>query len=120
VSRQRLGALGERLARRHLEEKGYCILDANFRSPYGEVDMVARHGEHLVFVEVRTRRGRGFGTPEESLTPAKGERLVATAQSYLEAHPQPSGLWRIDVVAVELSPQGKLLRIEVIENAVWG
>ncbi len=118
MSRQSLGALGERLARRHLEDKGYHILEANFRSPYGEVDLVARHGEHLVFVEVRARRGRNFGTPEESMTPAKGQRLVATAQSYLEAHPHPSGLWRIDFVAVELSPQGKLLRIEIIENAV--
>lgn len=117
-SRQRLGALGERLAAAHLEREGYRILEANYRCPQGEIDLVAQEGEYLVFLEVRTRRGRNFGTPEESFTKAKAERLAVLAESYLESHGGLSSLWRIDLVAVELSSRGVLSRIEVIKNVV--
>lgn len=78
---------------------------------------MARKGEFLVFVEVRTRRSHALGTPEESVTQDKKQRLVALAQAYLEAHPAPDQPWRIDVVAVELGP-GVTYRMRLIENAV--
>ena len=67
------------MAGRFLQEKAYRLLDANYRCRWGEVDIVAQEGDELVSVEVRTRRGAEYGTPEESVTAAKARRLIATA-----------------------------------------
>ena len=112
--------MGEKLAAEHLKRLGYLILDTNFRCREGEIDIVARQGDTLVFVEVRTRRGSAFGTPQESLTPAKGRKIIITAQTYLQAHEDLPVDWRIDVVAVEMDKGGKVLRLELIENAFSG
>ena len=84
--RGRLGKWGESHARSYLEAKGYTVLATNYRCRWGEVDIVAYHSEDIVFIEVRTRRGVAFGVPEESVTAAKSQRLVATAQYYLESN----------------------------------
>ncbi len=118
--RQRLGQYGERLAEQHLVSRGYIILARNYRCPAGEMDLVAQAGPMVIFVEVRTRRGRGYGTPEDSITPRKQAHLIAVAQTYLYEHMLDDALWRIDMVAVEMSAQGELLRVEHIENAVEG
>ena len=118
-ARKKLGQRGEDLAVARLEERGYVVRERNWRCPVGEIDVVAEDGDCLVFVEVRTRRGRKFGTPEESVTPAKQAKLVEVAQTYLQEHSW-GGDWRIDVVAVEMTPGGKLLRVELIKNAVTG
>ncbi len=118
--RRGLGRRGEELAARELTRRGYRLRARNWRCAAGEVDIVAEQGEWLVFVEVRTRRGNRFGSPEASITPAKQARLIQVAEAYLDAHHLSDVAWRIDVVAVEMSPQGKLLRIEVYENAVTG
>lgn len=115
--RKALGKLGESLAARELERRGYRIVERNWRCATGEMDLVAEQRGVLVFVEVRARRGSERGTPEESLTPRKQAKLIEVAQAYLEEGTADRD-WRIDVVAVELSPRGKLLRIDVIENAV--
>lgn len=117
--RKKVGRLGETLAADHLKRRGYVIRQRNYRCPAGEMDIVAEDGDCLVFVEVRTRRGREYGTPEESITAAKQARLVEVAQTYLQEHEWP-GDWRIDVVAVELTPGGRLERVSVIQNAVGG
>ena len=116
--RRRLGAFGERLAAAHLEAKGYRIRDRNYRCREGEIDIVAQDGETLVFVEVRTRRGDALGSPAESVTATKEARLVAAATAYVQALSQPPADQRIDVVAVQLSPDGRLLAVEHIEGAV--
>ncbi len=116
--RKRLGDWGERLAADYLRRQGYAIREIKFRCPLGEIDIVAEKGEHLVFVEVRTKRGQAFGTPEESVTPAKAGKLVDLAHTYLQTHDSLPPFWRIDVVAVELTPRGRLSRVELIENAV--
>lgn len=117
-SRRDLGAFGERLAAAHLEAKGYRIRERNFRCPEGEIDIVAEDGDCLVFVEVRARRGDALGTPAESVTAAKERRLVAVARAYLQEHEGLSANQRIDVVSVELTPQGRLLAVQHIEGAV--
>ncbi|MBI2886932.1 MAG: YraN family protein [Chloroflexi bacterium] len=114
--RQRLGALGERLARQHLERLGYQVLEANYRVPTGELDLVALEGGYLVFVEVRTRRGRAFGTPEESVDARKAQRLSALAEEFAQRRPDLPRDMRIDLVAVEFTLRGKLERIEVLRN----
>lgn len=117
--RKKLGQWGETVASHHLEAKGYDIIERNWRCREGEIDLVARAGQEWVFVEVKTRRGRDSGTPEEGLTPYKARQLLALGELYLAAH----GLdvdWRVDLVAVELDKAGKLLRCEHIPNAVLG
>lgn len=116
--RLRLGQRGEQLAARHLAACGYQILAHNYRWRAGEIDLVARHNATLVFVEVRTRSSTTFGVPEESLTPRKRRHLITTAQHYLQAHALEEVNWRIDFVAVELSTQGAVQRITLIENAI--
>jgi putative endonuclease len=118
--RQQLGRRGETLAAEKLTALGYALVARNYRCAAGEIDLVARQGEAWVFVEVRTRRGGQFGTPEDSITPRKRQHLVAAAQTYLQEHQLPDVPWRIDVVAVELSRRGELLRVDVIENAIQG
>ena len=116
--RIRLGALGERAARGYLERTGFTVLDTNYRCPHGEIDIVARDSDSVVFVEVRSRSGRDFGTPEESITAGKARRLVATAQTYLQSREGLPPNWRIDLVAVDVDSRGRIARIERTENAV--
>ncbi len=119
---RRLGDWGERQARLHLEANGYSLLARNFRCRAGEIDIVARQGEQLVFVEVKARRGDAYGTAEESISPARSERLAAVAEEYLQT--RLSGEfssrtdWRIDLVCLNMDRQGRLLSINHIENAV--
>ena len=118
AAKQALGAFGERLAAAHLESKGYRILERNYRRREGEIDIVAARGGCLVFVEVRTRRGQERGSAVESVGPAKGARLAALAEAYCQERPDLPPDRRIDVVAVDLTPEGRLLSIQHIENAV--
>lgn len=120
-ARKRLGRRGEDLATAYLAERGYVVRERNWRCLAGEIDIVAEEGGCLVFVEVRTRRGRKYGSPEESVTPVKQAKLAEVAQTYLQQHGW-EGDWRIDVVAVEMTSGGKLLRVDLIQNAVtdWG
>jgi putative endonuclease len=117
--RHGLGRHGEDLAASHLAAKDYHILDRNWRCETGELDLVARDGPCLVFVEVRTRRGWAMGSPEESITAAKQARLISLGEAYVQAHDW-AGDWRIDVVAVEMDQRGRLLRVDHYENAVTG
>jgi putative endonuclease len=118
--RQRLGRWGENLAADFLEAKGYRILDRNWRSRNGEIDLITQMGETIAFVEVKTRKGRDFGLPEEGLTSNKAKRLQNLAQQYLAQNELHEIDWRIDLVAVELDQNGRLLRCEHIPNAVLG
>jgi putative endonuclease len=103
------------LAAQELQRQGYEIVERNWRCPAGEADIVARSGSVWAFVEVRTRRGEAFGTPEESITPKKRTRMQAVAEQYMVEH----GLWEVDgqllMVAVEIDRTGRLRRVEILE-----
>ncbi len=118
MRRRDTGILGEQLARDFLTKRGYHILENNYRCPEGEIDIIARQNDSLVFIEVRTKTGRGFGSPEESITPAKKRKVKTAALRYQQTHDNLPPSWRIDVVAVELDAKGRVLRLELIENAV--
>jgi putative endonuclease len=118
MKRREVGVLGERIARDFLGRNGYHLLETNYRCPAGEIDIIARHKDALVFIEVRTKRSHQFGSPEESITPAKAKRLRAIAAHYGQKHDNLPASWRIDVVAIVLDKMGKVSRIELIENAV--
>ena len=110
-ARRAQGDAAEDRACRHLEGLGCTIVERNFRTKGGEIDIVARKGDVLVFVEVRSREDAGFGTPEESVTPAKRRRIVAAARRYLSNVPPSS--WRearFDVIAIEGSWEAAVLR----------
>jgi putative endonuclease len=108
------------LAEAKLVAAGYVPVARNYRCAAGEIDLIARHGETLVFVEVRARRGEAYGLPEASITPRKRRHLIAAAQTYLLENNLPDADWRIDLVAVEYSLRGELMRVDIVENAVQG
>ena len=118
MKRRETGITGEKLAADLIKKRGYKIIETNYRCPPGEIDIVARHKDCLVFIEVRSKTSRRFGTPEESITAVKREHLRATAMHYLQTHEDLPEQWRIDMVAVEMTPEGKVLRTSLIENAV--
>jgi putative endonuclease len=123
--RRALGRQGEELAAAYLAQQGYHIVTRNWRTRSGELDIVAQEGEWLVFVEVRARRIRGgasvpvLGSPEESVTPRKQLQLVTMADTYL-FEMKWDGLWRIDVIALELRADGSVARMNHLRDAVGG
>lgn len=114
--RKRTGRQGEEIAAEFLAGRGYRLIQRNWHTQAGELDLIMEQGDTLIFVEVRTRRGKNFGSPEESVTPAKQARLIDLAQTYLQEANIFSRPWRIDVVGVYLGPG--LPQINHIENAV--
>ena len=115
--RRALGRRGEDLAAEYLAGLGFRIVGRNVRTRYGEMDIVAREGETLVFVEVRSRRDDRLGSPEESVDARKQAKLVALAEAYLATLPEPPVACRIDVVVVEVRA-GAVRRLELIRDAV--
>ena len=120
LSPRRIGAIGEELARHHLQAKGYRVVATNYRCRWGEVDLIARDGLEWVFVEVRTRRSGAYGGPEESLTETKQRHLALAAQDYLQETGQSSAdaQWRIDLVAIRLGSGRRVLSIQHLTNVV--
>ena len=117
--RRRLGDRGEERARRFLEAKGYAFLAANWRCAAGELDLVMRDGDEVVFVEVKLRRGEAMGRAEEAVSSAKGRRLLASGEWFLADRPDlGDAIWRIDLVAITLDPSGAVKRVTHVENAV--
>jgi putative endonuclease len=102
----RLGVRGERIAAAYLTDIGLRVLDRNWRCREGELDLVARDGDALVFCEVKTRRGTGFGHPVEAVTGAKQKRLRTLAQRWLAAHDEHAPDLRFDVVGVLVRGSG--------------
>lgn len=115
-ARGETGRSGEELAAHYLTALGYRIIARNYRSSCGEVDIIARDQGVLVFIEVKTRRGVGFGAPAESVTFRKRQQISKTALSYLGQQNLFDSPARFDVVSVWLLP-GAESRIEVIKNA---
>lgn len=109
------GLEGEQLAVRHLRRLGYSIICRNYRSPLGEIDIVARHRGVLVFVEVKSRSTEAFGSPKLAVTPAKQRKLSQVAWHYLQQHNLTEASARFDVVTISRSKGAPLF--EVIENA---
>ena len=111
-----LGSYGERVAVRALTEAGLQVLDRNWRCREGELDVVAREGDTLVFCEVKTRTGSGFGHPAEAVTAAKRRRLRLLARAWLAAHDQHAPDLRFDVVGVRVPVAGPP-RVTHLRNA---
>jgi putative endonuclease len=104
-----LGAHGERIAAAYLTDSGLRVLDRNWRCRDGELDIVARDSDALVFCEVKTRRAVGFGHPVEAVGHVKQRRLRTLAQRWLAAHDEHAPELRFDVVGVLVRPDGPAL-----------
>lgn len=107
------GALGERFAADYLEQQGYTVLTTNFRTRFGEIDIIAQKGDILAFVEVKTRASTMLEPPEAAVTPSKRKKIVKTALYYLQAH--PTGLQpRFDVVAITTKSKASFEVLEIL------
>lgn len=118
VDRARVGKWGEELAEHFLANKGYLIITKNFRTRFGEIDIVCRDGNTLVFVEVKTRSNEKFGTPEESVTRDKQDKLRLAAEYFLLIKKLRSAPWRIDTIGIKIDEDGRKAKINHIKNAV--
>ncbi len=112
------GRAGEAAAEYVLRSQGHDLVRKNYRVREGEIDLITSHDGQTVFVEVKTRRTKSFGSPEESISPAKARRLVAAAQSYLAETGDENVDWRIDLLAIEMDNAGRVLRSNLIKNAI--
>ncbi|HSG44995.1 MAG TPA: YraN family protein [Anaerolineales bacterium] len=112
---QRIGKWGEDVSVEHLAQNGYEIIGRNIRTPYGEIDIVARQGDTFIFVEVKTRTSNKMGLPEDSITSKKREHMIACAEHY--ATENEIDHWQIAVISVEGKP-GTEPVITYFENAI--
>ena len=119
MQRQAFGKSGEDLAVAELERRGYVILDRRYRTRHGEIDIVAREGETTVFVEVKARASREFGTAAEAVTPWKQRRLGSMALDYLARHRLLGRPCRFDVVAVDGAGAGAALTVYRSAFQAW-
>jgi putative endonuclease len=111
-----LGDRGERLAAEHLERAGWTVLARNFRVGRREVDLVARRGEVVAFIEVKTRAGLGYGHPLEAITALKRREIQRVAQVWVERHGREGDVYRYDAVSVLIIAGGEPT-IEHVEDA---
>jgi putative endonuclease len=116
LDRISLGKAGEDCACRELERRGYAILARRYRSRFGEIDIVAREGETVVFVEVKARTSNRYGEPAEAVTLHKQTRVVAIAEDYLARHRLRQARCRFDVVAISFGARGQPV-VEVFQDA---
>lgn len=114
---QAFGKWGEAKAADYLKDKGYIILEMNYRTPYGEIDLIALDQQTVVFVEVKTRRTQTFGFPEDSVNSAKRTHMVNSAQVYMQTVGEMD--WRIDVIAVSIRETNQPPEIIHFENAIY-
>ncbi|CAM3268872.1 YraN family protein [Rhodothermus bifroesti] len=125
MDNRQIGIQGEDLAAAYLEQQGYRILARQYRFERAEVDLVCfepaprpEEGGEIVFVEVKTRRGLGFGRPEEAVTPEKQRHLIRAAQAYLYEHHLQRARCRFDVIAIVLQDQDPP-EIRHFKDAFW-
>lgn len=113
-----LGKLGEEIAEELLRSKGYQILKRNFRFGKGEIDIIAKDGDCLVFVEVKSRKNYEFGEPEYSITKSKQRQLKKLAEAYFYVNGIAEQLCRFDVITI-VGEKKEEMKINHIENAFY-
>lgn len=113
---KQIGDIGEKIAEDYLVEKGYRVLDRKYITRFGELDLVTLDRDCVVFIEVKTRTSTTFGAPEDSITPAKLERLEKAGLIWMQANPSAPDDWRIDAVAILLDSHQQPLEIRHFSN----
>jgi len=118
MNKYQVGMRGQQMAEFFLQRKGYRILAQNYRTTYGEIDLIALHDAYIVFIEVKYRRGLAHGHPSESVTSTKKQRIIKTALHYISEHELSNQDFRFDVV--EVLSHGTEAEINHIKNAFDG
>lgn len=114
--RVNLGKLGEQKAVKYLQKQGYKVLERNFHSRFGEIDIIVDKQDSLIFVEVKTRWSKKYGLPEEAVTPRKISSIIKTGQYYKILHPKTPDLMRVDLIAIELDSSGNFQSMRHLVN----
>lgn len=120
--KRRFGDAGEKIAEKYLREKGYEIIDRNYRKPYGEIDLIAKKDRVLVFIEVKTRDMKHVHNflPEQSVNKSKTRKIKKVCRVYLlEKKYSPDQEWQIDIIAISINIESRKARVKHMENAVW-
>ena len=118
-AKRQIGDIGEDIACKHLERKGYRILGRNYLKPWGEIDIIAEKADLLSFVEVKSVSRETKFRPEENMHPAKLKRLHRAVQTYLMDHKVPeSRPWQIDLACVYLDFSTRRAKVEMFENII--
>ncbi|MGE3267595.1 MAG: YraN family protein [Chloroflexota bacterium] len=112
-----VGVRGEELAARHLQQSGLVIIARNVRLSAGEIDLVTHDGQETVIVEVKTRIGDNSTAPDSAVTPAKLARLDRLGDEYMASCGTPDAPWRVDVVAIVLGRDGRVLHLDHLQGA---
>ncbi len=116
--RQHIGKHGEAIAARFLASRGFSVLRKNFITPFGEIDLVAKQAEYIVFVEVKTRISERFGTPLSAITTAKKKHILKNCRYYLARHNLCEAPCRIDVIGINIDAEGQPQVIKHVKNAI--
>ena len=112
------GAAGEKIASAFLRARGYKILETNYRTPFGEIDIIAGHSGHTVFFEVKTRFSDNFGPPLASITRNKQRHIIRNCLFYIKRRGLADTPCRIDAIGIMLSSSGKLETLEHVKDAI--
>jgi len=113
--RQRLGSFGEKQAEKYLRRYGYQVIDRNFKTYYGEIDLIAIKGDEILFCEVKTRVGTDFGYPEEAVDGRKINHLLKAVDHYLQWK-RWDKFWRLDIISIEINKARKTAKIKWFKN----
>lgn len=116
TTRKKLGEWGENVAQSYLIDHGYQVIGRNFRSPYGEMDIIARDGSVWCFIEVKTRKNRRYGPGYHSVNRRKQNHLIQTAEFYLISNNLSNVPLRFDIISIDFIDQTEY-RVELIRNA---
>lgn len=114
--RQKLGAKGEKMAAEYLVKNGYLIIDRNFRTREGEIDLIAEKNEELVFIEVKSRSSLTFGSPEEAVNEKKQQKIMAVINRYLEKKGLNTAKWRLEIITLFLDRKKHRLSLRHLKN----
>jgi len=117
LDKKKLGLLGEQTAVEYLEEKGYSVLERNYTSKLGEVDIIVAKDEDICFVEVKARTRKDYGTPQEAVNQTKQQKIVKTALTYLKAKGYLKYNCRFDIISILMDKNNNSHKINHIENA---
>ena len=116
MNAKKLGIWGEKQALSYLKNKGYKLIDRNYHTHFGEIDLIMQNKDNLVFVEVKTRKGDKYGLAEEAITPRKIRLIIKSTQYYQLTHPKLSESIRIDLVAINIDQVSSKVNIRHIKN----
>lgn len=112
-----IGKTGEELARTYLDQKGYVILENNFRVPFGEIDIIAEKNNCICFVEVKSRKSYKYGLPEEAITPYKKDKIIKVALLYIKKKRIENKIFRFDIISIIFDSNNKITKIKHITDA---